>query len=193
MPWHYLKWLYTWRSTCWHILSAHHLFFGKRWPKCVTTAPEPLPEFALNDDLLVRHTYITTKDGPNRDVTQLIIPEALVRTMLQRIHCSTHADHPGKNRTLLLARMLYYWPKMRLDIIKYIDICQTCADNQGSIARPVPIQSYPIPTEHWDTIAIDLLILPLTTEGHKYLLVAIDHFSRFSILISLKGGGGRVD
>ncbi len=54
-----------------------------------------------------------------------------------------------------------------------------------AVARPVPIKSYPIPTEPWETIATDLLKLPLTT-GHKYVTVCIDHFSRFSILVPLK-------
>ncbi len=102
-----------------------------------------------------------------------------------QIHSSPNAGHPGKNRTLLQARILYYWPTMRLDIINYGDNCQSCAENHGSVGRPVPIRSYP--KEPWDTLAIDLLKLPLTTEGHKYLLAAIDHFSRFSILVPLKG------
>ncbi len=75
---------------------------------------------------------------------------------------------------------------MRIYILKYIDNCQSCAENHGSVARPVPIQSYLIPAEPWDTIVIDLLKQPRTTEGHKYLLVAIDHFSRFRILVLLK-------
>ncbi len=90
-------------------------------PNALPRPPVPVPEFDLNEGLLVRHTCITTKDGSNRDVTQLIIPEILVTTILQRIHSSPHAVHPGKKRTLLQARMLYYWSKMRLDIIKYID------------------------------------------------------------------------
>ncbi len=73
-----------------------------------------------------------------------------------------------------------------MDILKYIENCATCAENNGSVSRPVPIQSYPIPNEPWETVAIDLLTLAMTTEGHKYLLVAIDHFSRFSILVLLK-------
>ncbi len=119
-------------------------------PNALPRLPVRLPVFDLSEGLLVRHTCITTKDGPNRDVIQLIIPESLVPTILQRLHSSPHAGHPGKNRTLLQASMLYYWPKMRLDIIKYIDSCQTFAENHGSVARPVPIQSYPIPTEPWD-------------------------------------------
>ncbi len=106
--------------------------------------------------------------------------------VLHRIHSSPHAGHPGKNTTLLQAWMLYYWPTMRIDIINYIDKCLSWAENHDSVARPVPIKSYPMPTEPWETIAIDLLKLPLTTEGHKYLLVCIDHFSRFCILVPFK-------
>ncbi len=44
----------------------------------------------------------------------------------------------------------------------------------------------PTSTEPWHTLAVDLLKLPTTEEGHTYLLVAINHFSRFSILVPLK-------
>ncbi len=155
-------------------------------PTYLPKLPIPLSEFYLCENVLVRHTYITSKQGPNRDVTQIVIPEKFVPTILYRIHSSPHAGYPGKNRTLLQARMLYYLSTMRVDIINYIDKCQSCAENHGSVVRPVHIKSYPIPTEPWETIAIDLLKLPLTTEGHKYVLVCIDHFSRFCILVPLK-------
>ncbi len=116
-------------------------------PTHLPKLPIPLPEFDLNENLLVRHTYISSKQGPNRDVTQIFIPEKFVPIILYRIHSSPHAGHPGKNRTLLQARMFYYWPTMRLDILNYIDKCQTCAENHGSEARLVPIKIYPIPTE----------------------------------------------
>ncbi len=148
--------------------------------------PVPLPEFSLEDDILVRHTYLTSKQGPQRYITQIVIPEQLVPTILYRIHSAPHAGHPGRNRTFLQARLLYYWPKMRLDIIKYVDKCQSCAENHGSVSTPVPIQSYPIPNEPWDIVAVDLLKLPLPLEGLKYLLVAIDHYTRFCILVPLK-------
>ncbi len=136
--------------------------------------------------LLVRRTYITSKQGPNTDVTRIVVPQVLVPQIPYRIHSSPHAGHPGKNRTLLQARLLYYWPRMCLDIIAYIDKCHSCAENYGSVGRPVPIRSYQIPTAPWDIVAIDHLKLPMTTEGHTYLLVTIDHFSRFCVLSPLK-------
>ncbi len=75
---------------------------------------------------------------------------------------------------------------MRVDILKYIGKCHPCAENHGSVKKTVPIQSYPIPNEPWQTVAVDLLKLPTTSEGHTQLMVVIDHFSRFCILVPLK-------
>ncbi len=74
---------------------------------------------------------------------------------------------------------------MRLDINNYIDNYQSCADNHGSVKKLVPMQSYPVPSQPWETLAINLLKLPQTSEGHN-LFVAIDHFSHFCILVPLK-------
>ncbi len=73
------------------------------------------------------------------------------------------------------------------DIHSYIHKCHTFAVNKGSVGKPIKILSYPTPLEPWDTLAIDLLKLPTSSEGNQYLLVAIDHFSCYSILVSLKG------
>ncbi len=155
-------------------------------PTTLPTLPIPLSEFSLRDDILVRNTYLTSKQGPQRDITQIVIPQQLVPTILYRIHSAPHAGHSGRNRSLLQAILRFYWPTMCIDILKYIDNCHFCAENHGSVKKTVPIQSYPIPTEPWQTRAVDLLKLPITTEGHTQLMVVIDHFSHFLLLVPLK-------
>ncbi len=121
--------------------------------------------------------------------TSLIVrylPESLVSTIVEALHSAPHAGHPSKDRCLYQARLEYYWPTMRKDIHSYVDKCHTCAVNKGSVGRPVKILCYPTPLEPGDTLAIYLLKLPTSGEGHQYLLVAIDHFSRYSILVPLK-------
>lgn len=75
---------------------------------------------------------------------------------------------------------------MRKDINASLDKCYTCAKNKGSVNRPAPIKSYSVSQKPRETVAIDFLKLPVTTEGRQFLWVAIDNFSRFSILIPLK-------
>ncbi len=115
-----------------------------------------------------------------------MIPDSLVSTIIEALHSAPHAGHPVKDRCLHQARLEYYWPTMRKDIHSYIDKCHTCAVDKGSVGKPVKILSYPTPSEPSDTLAVDLMKRPTSSEGHQYLLVAIDHFSRYSILVPLK-------
>ncbi len=148
--------------------------------------PIPKAEFSLNDGILILTTYLESKHEPHREVSQVLIPESLLSTIIEALHPAPHAGHPGKDIRLHQARLEYYWPTMRKDIHSYIDKCHTCAVNKGSLEKPVKILSYPTPLEPWDTLATDLLKLPTSSEGHQYLLVTIDHFSRYSILVPLK-------
>ncbi len=127
--------------------------------------PIPKAEFSLNYDILIRTTYLELKHEPHREVSQMVIPESLVSTIVEALHSAPHAGHPGKDICLHQARLEYYWPTMRKDIHSYVDKCHTCAVNKGSVGRPVKILSYPTPLEPWDTLAIDLLKLPTSRKG----------------------------
>ena len=54
-----------------------------------------------------------------------------------------------------------------------------------------PNLAYPIPHVPWDSLSVDILKLPLMENGFHYLLVCIDSFSRFSILVPLKDKSAR--
>ncbi len=139
----------------------------------------------MEDNILVRHTVLQGKDEPQREVTQVVIPASLVDCTLYRIHDSPEAGHPGKERRLHQSRLSYYWPRMRLDIHEHIDVCQSCAEHNPVPLRKASILSYPVPNAPWDVVAIDILKLPRTESGKEYLLVMMDHFSRFCILLPL--------
>ena len=106
--------------------------------------------------------------------------------MLKLIHDTPIAGHPGRDRTLAAARRVYFWPKMRTDIDNYVARCVSCAEHKGTAEGPAPILPYPTPEKPWDLVSIDLLQLPRSRYGSQYLLVCIDHFSRFVILAPIK-------
>ena len=119
-------------------------------------------------------------------VTQFVIAEEYVLIVLQMIHDSPDAGHPGKERTLATARVNYYWPTMRVDVETHVDQCAKSAQHKGTVPKPAPILEYPLPTRPWDVVGIDLLQLPPSRQGSKYLLVSLDHFSRYVVLALLK-------
>ncbi len=51
---------------------------------------------------------------------------------------------------------------------------------------PAPILQYPLPEAPWDAVSIDLLQLPQSHHGSRYLLVCVDHLTKFVVLAPLK-------
>ncbi len=118
-------------------------------------------------------------------VTQLVIPVSLVDVVLQLLHDTPSAGHPGRDRTLAAARSRYYWPTMRIDVEKYISQCLSCAQTKGTTSTAL-ILEYPLPAGPFDVVGIDLLQLPRSIQGSVYILVCVDHFSRFEVLVPLR-------
>ena len=141
--------------------------------------PVPLSDFVLQDDVLLRKVKLN--DQP---VTQLAIPDSLISTVLSLIHDLPHAGHPGRDKSIEMARTKYYWPHMARDITNHVSQCVDCARNKGN-TKTAPIQEYPTPARPFETVAIDLLQLPCSKQGSVYVLVCVDHFSRYTVLIPL--------
>ncbi len=113
--------------------------------------PIPSSNFSLQDDVLCR-TVTISKDV----VTQLVIHVALVNVVLQLLHDTPSAGHPGRDRTFASYRSKYYWPTMRIDIEKHISQCHSCAQTKESTST-APILEYPLPPGPFDVAGIDLL------------------------------------
>ena len=71
---------------------------------------------------------------------------------------------------------------MRKTIHAHVVNCLTCAGTKGNTYAPVPMLFYPVPQKPWERVHIDTLELPMSQNGFKYLLVAIDYLSRFCIV-----------
>ncbi len=131
--------------------------------------PVPLSSFIVKEDVL----YRTGTVGKTK-VTQLVIPSSFVETTLKLLHDAPSAGHPGRDKTLSMARAKYYWPILRLDIEKHIAQCLSCAETKGT-TKTAPILEYPLPARPFNVIGIDLLQLPRSHQGSSYVLLCVDH------------------
>ncbi|KAK3889412.1 hypothetical protein Pcinc_006591 [Petrolisthes cinctipes] len=138
-------------------------------------------EFILRDNVLHKVTVVEGKE-----TYRIVVPGSLIETVLRLLHDAPQAGHKGRDACLEEARSRYFWLKMRKDIENHIKKCVSCARNKGTTGPPAPLQTFPSPAKPWDVVAIDVLQLPTSYQGSKYLLTCVDHFSRFVVLAPLQ-------
>ncbi|KAL7868371.1 hypothetical protein SRHO_G00097550 [Serrasalmus rhombeus] len=82
--------------------------------------------------------------------------------------------------------ILRYWPYMSRDIHKFCSECLPCQTRSS----PTPHERAPLQSVHancpFQSIAADITELPITSKGHRYVLVIMDYFTRYINLFPLK-------
>ena len=88
--------------------------------------------------------------------------------------------HFGIDRCLALLSNRFYWPRMRSEVEYWVKSCQDCAtkENPPRKAR-APQVSIPVDAS-WTRVGVDVTRpYPRTSNGSKYIIVFIDHFSKW--------------
>ncbi|KAL0444734.1 UNVERIFIED_CONTAM: hypothetical protein Slati_2196100 [Sesamum latifolium] len=101
--------------------------------------------------------------------------------ILQEIHSGCCGAHAG---TRILAnkalRAGYFWPTMKQDAIRLVSKCERCQKNSSLIhqpAEPLTTMLSPCPFMQW---GMDIVgPFPLAAGQRKFLLVAIDYFTKW--------------
>ena len=132
----------------------------------------------IKNNLLVRK---------NENRTHLVVPTSLRESLFSHVHGGPLAAHLGSQRTLAQLKQLYYWPGVGKDVENGYKQCQDCATSKGPPIRPHGKLTTVIMGALMDIVVIDILSgLPVTKEGHKYLLVATDYFTKWTEEYPLK-------
>ena len=76
---------------------------------------------------------------------------------------------------------------MDRDVRNFVTSCLVCMKFKGRKHPLAPLGRVPIPDRKFHTVAIDLIgPLPLTQEGHKYILTAIDYTTRYTLVTPIR-------
>lgn len=79
---------------------------------------------------------LTVEDGLVLNGQRILIPKALRKDVLSKLH----ASHLGQTRTLARARQCVFWPNITNDIRNKIQACEKCATRLASQAKEPMIQ-----------------------------------------------------
>lgn len=115
---------------------------------------------------------------------RLCIPYEMRGQIIRENHDDATSCHSGRYKTIAKIRSSYFWPSMNADIAKYVSNCETCklVKPHNKITTP-PAGQFVESKRPWRIIATDIVgPLALSKRGHRFLLVAIDLFSKFTIM-----------
>jgi hypothetical protein len=137
----------------------------------------------VRGNILYRTADSEAIDSP---VLQAVIPDTLVKEVMEDMHGSKFAGHPcAKTMTSKLKRYAT-WPSMGRDISNFVTNCVIC----DKVWNPVPgnrTRLQPIVAENvFDHVICDLLKLPAAPGNYNYLLVFKEAFSGYVSLYKLR-------
>jgi len=119
----------------------------------------------------------------NHDMTLLRCVDAKeANHMIEEVHeglFGTHANGHAMARKILRAG--YYWLTMESDCCTHVRKCHKCqafADNVNVPPHPLNVMSAPWPFSMWEIDVIGA-IEPKASNGHRFILVAIDYFTKW--------------
>ena len=116
----------------------------------------------------------------NEKRSVVVIPGCLKDLMLREFHESLEGMHYGIHKCVENLLEVCWWPKLRQDVIDYIEACESCA----TVKDPQRRTKVPLKSQHADypmqTISVDVAGPLVESErGNKYLLCFVDHFTRY--------------
>ncbi len=134
--------------------------------------------------LLVR---LESRGGGLAARAQLVLPDELHEQVLRRNHDEAAHVGPWRLRFKLLLR--YWWPTLAADCNAWATECEECQRHNSRVSTPHYglLQSIVV-TRPNERVGADLVgPLPTTAAGNKYLLVAVDHFTKWAVAVALTG------
>ena len=138
------------------------------------------------DGNLLRRVVVVRHGQRAHTETPLVVPDSLVLEVLQLTHNSMiHGAHSGVHRTMSKLRPRFWWPGMYTDVCKHVAACEACQRHRASRIKKALIGGHPMGASPFDLVACDLMTMPESTVGNKYLLVVTDYYTRFSVAVPI--------
>ena len=124
--------------------------------------------------------YRIVDNNPAQQLWKLVVPKALLKTVLEQLHDSPVGGHFGVAKALAKVREKFFWPKCRQFVEEWCRKCDTCASCKGPTKRRKgPMKQFNVraPLER---VAVDVMgPLPTSTSGNKYILILGDYFTKW--------------
>ena len=143
-------------------------------------------DYTLIDELLW-HSRVAKSKRTHLDHYQLVLPDTMIKPLIQLYHDSPMSGHAGITDTLDRVKEHYFFQRMGPIITDYVRSCQDCQRRKTTKHHTKSgITAYPQPKQPFQVWQIDLFgPLSPSGQGLTYVLTCIDMLSRYLVTIPL--------
>ena len=135
--------------------------------------------FAVVDKVLY---YVDPKQDYQRRV---VVPQHLRERILAETHCNVTGGHFSGKRTYGALVSKWWWEGMYVDAVRYVENCPECTIVMGTGRHHNP-PLHPILVDcPFQILGIDLMELPKTHRGNKYVVVIQDYLTKWPLVYPL--------
>ena len=135
---------------------------------------------------VLHRTWIQGSTG-EAERYQLVVPLSRRKEMLELTHASFAGGHFGIRKSIAQLQRRAYWPGWKNDVRRFCQRCDRCARYRR---EKLPRQGYmqcPVVGEPMERFGIDITgPHPVSSKGNKYILTAIDYFSRWAEALPIR-------
>lgn len=140
-----------------------------------------------NDGLLLRYIPQADEGDPTTSPFRVVVPKILRRTFISYFHDSVLAGHSDGKKTYQKLCRIATWPRMNRDVLRYARSCPQCQTAKPRGGKPLGFMQSVQSHRPWEIVACDIMgPFPRSPQGHRYLLVVTDHFSKWVDLHPLR-------
>jgi len=115
-------------------------------------------------------------------------PRPYVSKTLQRqvFYSLRGLGHLGTRATAKLISQRFVWPGVQKDCCAWAQACQSCQRSKISRHTTIPLGDFTLPTSWFQHVHIDIVGPLPTSDGFRYCLTAVDHFTCWPEAIPLQ-------
>lgn len=134
----------------------------------------------------VRAASVSVQVPPECPEDKLFVVPELRGEVIHWGHTNKVTCHPGILKTLSVVQQRFWWPKMKNDVIDYVNACTVCAMYKVSHRRP-PGELLPlsVPKRPWSHISLDFVTGLPPSSGNTVVLTVVDRLSKMAHFIPL--------
>jgi hypothetical protein len=134
--------------------------------------------------------YQLLNDIPLTYKGRLYIPNCddLKRFIMDELHKIPYTSHLDYQKMFTTTRKLFYWPRLKKDIVDYLAKCLECHQVKEKHRHPTGLsQPLPIPKWKWETISMDFITrLSKSTKQNDAIMVVVGKLSKVAHFIPVK-------